>query len=226
MEYASPHDKLVCNVSSAVSRATGLDISVRVGRLVGSTAGIFSYTAPSVASVTPVGTQGGLVTVTGRSLGVQGMTLLVELDGRRCTNVTYIKEHEQVKCVAAEGIGGGLDATARFGDASTSTPDIFSYAAPVVTSVSEVSTAGGTITIEGRSFGSSANHVEVRVGGRKCEGLVVQRSHSVLTCLVAARAFGGSNVAVEVNAHGMEGEGAMNFSAPNISSITLSLIHI
>jgi len=172
VSYVEEHAALRCRVGSA----TGA-VQARYGVVVslsGQSSGgavVYAYGAPVVESCSRVGTEGGDVTVRGRSFGEAGA--VVSVAGRVCVGVRYESRHRVVVCRAGGGVGGAHNVSVESGGRVGVGVGVFSYAEPQVHNVSAVSTAGGRVTVGGAGFGTAAGDVRVWLGeggGRRVHG--------------------------------------------------------
>jgi len=163
-----------------------------------------SYDPPVLDPITASApTSGGTaLTLTGSNFG---LTPTVVVGGRNCP--VTVHTHTQAVCMLPEGQGKDLEVLLTAGG-QFSNIQLFSYAAPSVTSVSPSSgpTEGGILlTIRGSSFGTSPT---ASVGANDCP--VETHSHTEVACRLPAGV--GTNLAVEVEAAGQTSNASVRFS--------------
>eukprot|EP00026_Physarum_polycephalum_P001650 Phypoly_transcript_01652.p1 GENE.Phypoly_transcript_01652~~Phypoly_transcript_01652.p1 ORF type:complete len:1071 (+),score=122.64 Phypoly_transcript_01652:274-3213(+) len=187
----------------------------------------FDYNpAYQVYNVTPhiLPTSGGRVTITGENFGPAEDIRVVFGDGINCTviqvnnSVGDAYENSTLVCnVEPGGAGADLSLTITIGSQSTNVSDVLSYYPPIVTSVSDVPTSGGNITITGSNFGTLETPL-VNLGGTECT--VVSSDVNSIICTVPAGNHGPA-VPVYVSSGGQQNnETTVSFSyaAPTITS--------
>lgn len=189
----------------------------------------FSYSAPTVLSVTPgsASTLGGVVlTISGTSFDTIGN---VTVGGILCPVVScgispcgY--SHSVIYCVAPAGVGSARDViVTQFSTLLSSSISLFakfSYSSPTLTSIFPASafTSGNTlVTVSGTNFGTRAQNASVLFGTATCSSLVVV-SQTSITCILPA---GQGSTAVSVTIGGQTSQSIQFlYSSPVISQIS------
>ena len=166
-----------------------------------------TFVAPAVAK-----TAGGtLITITGTNFGKSGRVFLG-------ANICVLQSinHTNIVCTVPEGQGAGLPLVVNISD-QTNQPYFYSYAGPVIASVTPASadTAGGTlITIRGTNFGTSAT---VKLAGSDCP--VKSVNHSNILCTVPMGQGLGLPLTVTVSGQ-TSSPFLFDYGAPFIASVT------
>ena len=156
------HQQVVCTLPPGSGTVT-----VRLTSDSGSTSKTWTYNGPSLNAITPSSgptTGSTLITLSGSSFGSTGT---VTIDGNPCQIATWT--HNQITCSTPAGEGTGLTVTLTTQDGLEASASIFSYNAPVISSISPSlgPTVGGTlVTLTGSNFGVSDRGVSV--GGVPC----------------------------------------------------------
>jgi len=179
--FSHTHTEITCTIP--VGRGDNLPVAIDIGGQTASSPDKFTYRAPSIAQVTPLFTSssgGTLITVTGTSFDTGGKIAIGTFEVlSTAPGVTW--GHSQITFPAPAGQGKDLSVTiTTTGGKIVSTPGIFSYNPPAITSITPTSapTNGGTeLTIFGTSFGTSPI---VTVGGVTCP--IVTATHSQIKC--------------------------------------------
>ena len=168
-------------VTAPPGAGVNLPIYVKVDGLVNEpnlANGWFSYTTPAILSVTPVPTQGGIVTITGVNFGPRfAPVAMVQLGHELCTEATVTVDSTEIQCNAPPGVGGGLDVRLKINaDAGSDSLDSgrgkFRYSCPSVTGLSygpppynceggrcPAGPTGQTLTIYGYHFGNNLGNI-------------------------------------------------------------------
>lgn len=71
---------------------------------------IFYHLAPSITTITPASTEGGLVTILGSNFGANDSSISVSFGPYSCTNVQVIYNHTLISCFLSTGVGLQLEA--------------------------------------------------------------------------------------------------------------------
>jgi hypothetical protein len=206
--------KIVCQLP--VGSGTNLAATLTVAGQTATASFGFSYSAPQLISISPSSgsTAGGqLITLTGTSFDTSGT---VTIGGTVCTSPTW--GHSQVVCAlpAGQGLNRVVSLTTVSGVTSTNTLT-FSYAAPVLSSISPssaVSAGNIPITLSGANFGQSAS---VTIGGAACT--VTSQTSSQFVCTLPAGS--GINQAVILTVASQTSNTVLfSYSAPALTSIS------
>jgi large repetitive protein len=176
---------------------------------------LLSYDPPVISSITPgtASTAGGtLLTIQGQNFGVDP---LVSFGSQSITPISFLASHTQLVIEAPPGQGTDIPVRVSL-EGRVSAPQLFSYAPPVLSSItpSKGPSAGGTtITLTGSSFGLSPT---VTIGGVTVTS--TRLSHSQVTAIVPAGE--GTNRQVRVDVDGRSSN-ALSFSydVPQITQI-------
>eukprot|EP00026_Physarum_polycephalum_P001653 Phypoly_transcript_01655.p1 GENE.Phypoly_transcript_01655~~Phypoly_transcript_01655.p1 ORF type:complete len:1042 (+),score=102.30 Phypoly_transcript_01655:424-3126(+) len=177
-----------------------------------------SYLAPLIDAISTTSpTSGGLVEISGENFGnsSSAVTVLVGSATNRCT---VLEDSTLISCTVPPGAGNAAVQVKVSGQASGQ--NIYHiYDVPNITSVTNVSTSGGTISIFGTNFGPLLSSVSVSLGGSLCASLNMSVPHKVLTCRVGA---GTQKIDVLVNVSGYTSTlpGATIYAGPSVSSIS------
>jgi hypothetical protein len=145
---------------------------------------LFSYSNPSVVSVSPVTapTSGNInVTISGASFGT--VAGVVTIDGNDCPVVS--QNHSTIVCTAPAGQGQDVTLRVTVDLVQSSPVFLYSYDGPEITQVTPLNgtTEGGfRITILGDNFGVGG--AVVLVGGVSCP--VFTLTHTNITCTLAS----------------------------------------
>ncbi|QDZ19799.1 hypothetical protein A3770_03p23170 [Chloropicon primus] len=141
----------------------------------------FSYLAPYVTGVTPVGTAGGEVEISGGNFGPEGtVPYKVTLGGAACAS-PVTTENSTIKCTAPSGVGKDLDVFIKITEASsidsnTSGAKKFRYVCPgieaITGSVPDLTSSAvvHTITVTGTNFGDQNGAIKAKI--RKPEYII------------------------------------------------------
>ncbi|KAF2077574.1 hypothetical protein CYY_001115 [Polysphondylium violaceum] len=140
------------------------------------------YNPPVISSIPSISTRGGDVTITGTSFFNDITKNTLTFGSTPCLAPTLVTAHKVLKCTMP--VGTGVRSTTVKVGGKTSAPFTFSYIKPSVTTVSSVSPAGGTVTIDGDNFGADATKITVSVGSFACTGVVLTTAHTQFTCSV------------------------------------------
>lgn len=142
-------------------------VTVGIGSLTVSS--YVNYAPPSIVSVAPhtgPTTGGTPLTIAGQDFGTNPA---VTLNGVTCSGLSVNAAQTQITCTTPLGIGSNLPLTVTVSNQSVTLINAFSYAGPVITSVTPNSggASGGTpLTCTGSNFGSSVG--TVTLGGNIC----------------------------------------------------------
>ncbi len=208
-----PDTEVRCTLpaGAGVSRA----VQVTVDGQASSSPATFSYSAPTLATVTPSTgpTAGGTtLTLSGANFGAAGAS--VTLAGVTCP--VTVQSHTQVLCTLPPGAGTARAVQLTLAGQSSNTQP-FSYLGPTLASIAPLSgpTSGGaTLTLTGSNFGPAG--AAVTVGGVSCP--LTSQTHTELLCTLPAGA--GASQAVQVTVAGQaSGTRTFSYNAPLLSSL-------
>ncbi|KAH3765385.1 protein serine/threonine kinase [Pelomyxa schiedti] len=187
------------------------------------TADIFSYLKPVVLSSTSVPTDGTQATViTGYNFGPVSTPVTVFILSSPCVNATVTVDHYNITCIPTPGVGVNNTVIVAVPDLTQSdTAQVFSYYAPVISIVNDVSVDGESRhEIWGENFGpgpDGAYTIEVYVNGTKVNTNATWMRQSVLISEFPA-GFGG-NWTTQVSISGqLSNLFSFNYEAPAIIS--------
>jgi hypothetical protein len=207
------HTSITCTLPAGVG--TNQLVRVSVGGQ-DSNAASFSYSAPSLTSLSPANgsSAGGFaMTIGGASLGAAGA--LITIGGSACP--VTVQSHTSITCTVPAGVGANQPVVVTVGGQTSNTLS-FSYNAPSLTGIAPASggTAGGAaMTISGTSFGASG--AVVTVGGNACP--VTTQTHTSITCTVPAGV--GANQPVRVTVGGQSSNTlGFTYTPPVLSSLS------
>ena len=206
----------------------GLDILLTLyGQSSGTTgAEKFNFVGPVVTAVSSVTTAGGVVTLTGSNFGpvqatadyfggpsattsATGVTLCADASCSStvaCTGPQVTVDDTEITCTMAEGLPISTDVTVAMYDGTLTSGATgagpLSVDAPAVSAMDPaagLTTAGGTITVTGTSFGPlGASHITITLGGVACESATVTTAHTTATCAAPAGTGSGQDIAVTI----------------------------
>ena len=188
-----------------------------------SNAGLFSYSAPQLLSISPSNGPSGpqanlaVLAISGTSFGTGSPLPSVTIGGKSATVIN--STHNLLYCVCPSGIGTNLQVVVIVASQISSNYLTFGYDAPVILSVSPqtITTQGSsTISLIGTSFGISG--AVVTVGGTSCTD-INQPTDNLITC--TAPAGQGTDVVIRVTVSGQSSSySRFNYSAPTITSLS------
>ncbi|KAH3766164.1 zymogen granule membrane glycoprotein [Pelomyxa schiedti] len=208
--YVSSHTKITCK--PPVGTGANLVLKVTVGAQTVQSS--FSYSAPTITSVSPANTNGAERTfIVGTNFGPNSSFVAVNISGVQCNGLTV--NHTTISCVPTAGTGKNNPVVVRInGQSATST---FTYRAPVVNSATSTNTTGGTTTITGSNFGNLSPKIKVKIGGTVCSSCVIASAHTQIQCTSPVGT--GQNTTVEVNCSSLVGsKSVFSYLPPTISS--------
>ncbi|PRP73158.1 outer membrane autotransporter barrel domain-containing protein [Planoprotostelium fungivorum] len=150
-----------CNATVGTGSSNNLNITVASQ----STTGTFSYLPPTPLNVTMAPTSGGLVTVSGVNFGTISSSTSITINGQPCLSPVTSSNFTTLNCMAQPDAGSMLALSVTV-DGLTGSANIFNYLPPSVYSVTSVSTAGGSVVVDGRNFGTKASAISVTINGQ------------------------------------------------------------
>ena len=150
-----------------------LDVLVQVDIVSGSTANIFSYYAPQLASLQRANgppTGGTTTTVSGSHFGIYDSNVVAQIDARACSPKLWTSD-SSILCGVPANIGKDKTFSLGVVGQSVSSFQGFSYNAPILTSITPATspTSGATsspVTLHGFNFGASdpASAASAKIG--------------------------------------------------------------
>lgn len=206
LSMPTPDSQLACVYTSGTGAKLNIDVTVSS---VSANANVFSYLPPAITSVSNPDTRGGVVTIADTNFGNITTGVTITLGGQTCTLQTI--SHTQINCTVASGTGSGIVLLSINGQPTSLN---YMYSAPVVYSVTNSSTAGGVIIIEGDQFGSDASTVHVLIAGQQCTGLSI--TFTQINCTVGQGI--GSSLPLTVTVSGQPATYTFSYSAPQSTS--------
>ncbi|EGG15284.1 immunoglobulin E-set domain-containing protein [Cavenderia fasciculata] len=142
---------------------------------------------PSIESITPVPTKGGLVTVKGYFIAANNPSVVsfTVINGVTCTGIIPFKDNVTQQtgftCEASNGFGIENTATLVISNITTPVNDPLvniTYIAPTITSVSNTTEEGGSVTIVGDNYHPSS--ILVKIGVQTCQSPQVSEYNTVV----------------------------------------------
>ncbi|KAH3746092.1 zymogen granule membrane glycoprotein [Pelomyxa schiedti] len=159
-----------------------------------------SIPSPILYNASTTTTKGGEIYIYGENMGYTGATLSVTIDGHICDSAQVDIPHSRIKCSAQAGVGASLLVIVKvlYGTSTwqQGMAYIFSYAAPTIKAVSDVSTTGGGITINGTNFGDSVESIFLSVNSKACDNVQFVTPHTSVQCQVTPGV--GANLPVKL----------------------------
>eukprot|EP00899_Mesostigma_viride_P025809 jgi/Mesvir1/6412/Mv19504-RA.1 len=231
-----PDTEITCTIGPGTG--SSIAITVQVAGVMSQEAYVFSYGAPTVASVTSSTTAGGPITVTGTNYGPFGPAFVtsVTIGGAACVNATVTVNHTVIQCNAPKGVGVNLDVVVTISElgSNTSGAGMYSYLPPAVTGAVSVSFGGGVTTLTGTSFGPVGSAYLGNVTVTSPDGLitfpcanpVVVTDSIAMNCTMQKAASAdltiqyGVTVIVAGQSSGTSGLGVFKYIAPTITGVS------
>eukprot|EP01105_Mastigella_eilhardi_P025999 TRINITY_DN7296_c0_g1_i1.p1 TRINITY_DN7296_c0_g1~~TRINITY_DN7296_c0_g1_i1.p1 ORF type:complete len:1886 (+),score=216.32 TRINITY_DN7296_c0_g1_i1:405-5660(+) len=177
------HTHLTCQTPAGIGHNLSLEITVGER---GSVANAFSYADPVVTSSDMAPTQGSFIQVYGTGFGPAGTSVEILLGGTPCAHAVVYTPHESFRCLAAAGVGGGIDIRIKLNNVTYESRASYNYQLPTVISVGSTDfDTGGRTTVSGTNFGTDKSLINVTIGGRPCPVEEVTVPHFQLTCWVS-----------------------------------------
>eukprot|EP01117_Protostelium_nocturnum_P011184 TRINITY_DN405_c0_g1_i6.p1 TRINITY_DN405_c0_g1~~TRINITY_DN405_c0_g1_i6.p1 ORF type:complete len:5778 (+),score=1958.70 TRINITY_DN405_c0_g1_i6:207-17540(+) len=178
----------------------------------------FAYEAPLITSVDSTSTAGGVVKLSGSSFGSFLDQLTVTVGDKSAQVLSFLELDSSVSIKVPQG-SGSKELELSVGDQTATT--IFEYSAPSVSSVSLAPTIGGTVQVEGSSFGNDISTLKVTVGSTVLSSgdYTIKIAHSVFTFKVPAGTGRGKSFTVEVD--GKSTTATYSYEAPHVDSTSL-----
>eukprot|EP00163_Fabomonas_tropica_P033242 TRINITY_DN863_c0_g1_i5.p1 TRINITY_DN863_c0_g1~~TRINITY_DN863_c0_g1_i5.p1 ORF type:complete len:6170 (-),score=768.16 TRINITY_DN863_c0_g1_i5:895-19404(-) len=199
----------------------GVTVTVQLGGKSGSN-DVFYYSPPTLASGAPTsapGAGGTTVTFTGTQFGPTSTTNpQLWIDGEECTSPEVLST-TLVKCNVPAGGGDNLNVTLCIAGNCVYNQAVWKYDDPVVTSVNEVSPAGGILTITGSNFGHNPSKVTARLSGPTVACTVTEVSNTNIVCTLPAGVGDGYSVAATVGTLADLEMCIFSYAAPQISGV-------
>eukprot|EP01133_Synstelium_polycarpum_P017267 gene17267-20589_t len=110
--------------------------------------GSVGYLPPSIASVSPIYTLGGIVTMFGASLGKSTIGMSVSFGGSECTGITFVENHKSFSCIVPAGTGRDKVISITVGGQTSTFNSGYSIPA-----IKDIVQTGNSLAITGTSFG-------------------------------------------------------------------------
>lgn len=229
-------EKVTCTLPSGVGRDVNITLHVSNQQAESP----FSYLPPSVAAIEytqdTASTEGGtLLSITGSNLGNTPENVTVSIGGFPCTDVTFVNDHTSLTCVTSEGHGQNLIVSVSIGNQNIQAAPRFSYAPPVVQTLtlggdaqSARTTSGGVnVTLTGRNFGPNpgdsydTSRFNIDIGSFPCDN-VMYISHEEIWCVTPAGA--GAQLTIGVTVSGQTNAGqdkplTFSYFPPSVDNI-------
>lgn len=151
------HEELTCETTAYPTSSSPAMVVTYDGQV--SPSFMLGVGGPSITSIEPesgISTAGGVeLTLHGQSFGDGTLVTQVLVGGLDCTNLTI--SQTQVTCYMPAGLDT-VDVSITVGDSTSFSPTLFTYARPVITSLTaseDITTEGGVeITLAGSSLGA------------------------------------------------------------------------
>ena len=208
---------------------TGKDVVSSVALGVATFSSSFTYDGPVVTGVAPVVATAGSssVTVYGNNFGEftsPTSDRTVKLGNTNCGTVSFLS-HTAVKCPSAAGEGSSLTVVITVKGRISTLTSAFAYTPPTVTAINpgNYPTSGGSITVRGSNFGTTAASIEVTVDSTSCTP-VTYFSHTSVRCKVQEGV--AANRPVKITVQGQQSSSlanAFDYDAPVVSSVIPAL---
>ncbi len=211
------HTRIVCTLTTG--QGQGLNAHVTVSGAFAMSSATFSYSAPTISSLSPSSgtTAGGTaLTIAGNNFGVSPTAIINFASISRsfaCTSPMILQvtsTSQNLICVTSEGYGSGGLALVSVGGQSTTSSATFSYNAPTLADITPdngMTSGGYRMTITGTSFGTAGT---VTVGGSACS--VTAYSHSQIVCTVPAGTGAVALVRVTSTASSLSSTNTLTFA--------------
>jgi hypothetical protein len=184
---------------------------------------LWSYNPPLAVSSSPSSgptTGGTMVTLTGNNFGPAGTMASVTIDGVSCTEVV-VTGHTILTFKTPAGAGINQNVIVTVAGQSSAPAPIWSYAAPVLTSLtpSQGPTNGGTfVTAIGNNFGLPGTPASVTIDGALATNVTVT-SHTTLTFLSPPGSGVNNDVVVTIENQPSLPVPLWSFQGPTIASV-------
>ncbi|KAF2077657.1 hypothetical protein CYY_001044 [Polysphondylium violaceum] len=140
IQFTTPHKQFTCSIGPGAGMKS---ISIDVGGKVSNTFD-YNYQYPTITSIPPIPTSGGIVTIQGTNFGIDKNDLSIDL----CTNFEIITPHTTITCEFNQG-QGDLSVILTIGTYSTP-PFNTRYQYPTISNIVQTN---GDIDIIGDNFG-------------------------------------------------------------------------
>ncbi|PRP82836.1 outer membrane autotransporter barrel domain-containing protein [Planoprotostelium fungivorum] len=201
---------LTCSVSNGAG-GTSLPAGITVGNQMTNNPSFFSFQPPLISSVTPVGTNGGIINVTGANFGNNVQLITVTVGAVACTSVALVTSHTLIQCNLPGGTGSAALTVTVNGQSNSAYT--YTYLPPTVTLTSQPSTIGGTLTITGLNFGSTLADISVTL----CTSVQFNTVNSI-NCTVSSGS--GYNIGRVITVKGQSTSFTFSYAPPLITSVT------
>ena len=221
------HQYFECSLP--IGEGTGLDVVITVSNKVTTLLGAFSYSRPTVSSITPNEgpSQGSTsVIVRGRNFGLSSAGVSVRIGTKVCTNpvltVGDVNTEDEVSCTTPSGLGRDQTVFVITSLRQNTVPEYFHYTRPQIFEIDpETYVTDGLVTMKltGTSFGSTG---KVTVGANTCSPVGTGHSHQYIECQLPPGQGANLTVMVQqgvVNPQLASVTKLFSYDAPNITSI-------
>ncbi|GAM18936.1 hypothetical protein SAMD00019534_021110 [Acytostelium subglobosum LB1] len=172
---------------------------------------VFTYNIPpAITTMSSVGSNGGVVSMTGTKLGADASKIVIKIGGVTCSDVTMVTADQQLTCRLPEPTVGnlqdGLPATLSVDDASALQTYTYTFLPPVITSTTNGSIGKTTsIIITGQYF--SASFLSVTIGGATCKDPILIKDTAIECSFDGGATLPIDPLLVSVTNQGLEGNG-------------------
>ena len=228
------HTTITCTAPAYLDQSviSGVQVAVTVQGQTG--ASEYTYSGPTITTVSDVSMFGGSVTVTGTNFGPVGDANIGSLyiggiqQSLTTTKPTVTKKDTEIVFTSASGTGSKLNVQFYIRGQNTGTTGngLMSFYGPRITSVGTISTQGGTVTITGEHFGDvgTAQVNFVTIDGVFCTNAQIIVAKTTISCDYKAGTGKGYNVVVKLNGESSQstGDGLFGYNLPTVTSVTPS----
>ncbi|PRP82680.1 outer membrane autotransporter barrel domain-containing protein [Planoprotostelium fungivorum] len=163
-----------------------------------STSSTYNYNPPTITTVTTSDTAGGVVNIIGTNFGTDPSLIKITIQSTLYSLISVVNGHTSISFTVNPGVGTNLSLTVTVNNLA-SAANALNYNPPTVTSMSSVSTDGGTAIIVGKNFGPAGTALSALINSITYTGLTAI-NHT--TCSVSIRSGVGSNYPVSVTVSG------------------------
>eukprot|EP01133_Synstelium_polycarpum_P013432 gene13432-15830_t len=155
------------------------------------------YMPPSISSIKPPTTIGGVVTLYGSNFGANVGAISVSVADQPCTSLSLPTAHATIMCSVGPGTGSNIPMTITVDGQSTS-DFTFNYAPPVITSITQ---SGTTLTMLGSSFGTVLLDISTNIPGASVTSIVTTPD-PLINQITVTIPFNTLNAAITVSTKG------------------------
>eukprot|EP01133_Synstelium_polycarpum_P009825 gene9825-11475_t len=178
------------------------------------------YYSPAVNSVSSINSLGGKVTIKGTDFFTDKTQISVSFGPEKtCDSVQVITNHLEFTCTAPAGTGSVNVVVTVNG--LMSTPFVFNYLEPTVSSVSLVGVEGGEVTVIGDTLITDPSLILLTIGSVSCTNVAFVTSTTKFTCTLAPGGSPGQHP-VTLFANGMTDKSHLTYTyiTPTLTSTT------